>query len=218
MMKQWMLKITAYAQRLLDDLDGLDWPVGVLEMQRQWIGRSEGARLKFAVADRDLDFEVYTTRPDTLFGATYCVLAPEHPLVLDICSEDNREIVSQYVESAKNRSDLERQVASEKEKTGVFTGAYAINPVNGKRIPIWVADYVLISYGTGAIMAVPAHDERDHAFASKFGIDIVPVIQPGEGVDVQQTAWTEDGVLINSGRFDGLSVDDAKTQITLAPR
>ena len=214
MMKQWMLKITAYAQRLLDDLDGLDWPVGVLEMQRQWIGRSEGARLKFSVADQGVDFEVYTTRPDTLFGATYCVLAPEHPLVMQICTEDKKEVINDYVESAKNRSDLERQVASEKEKTGVFTGAYAINPVNGKRIPIWVADYVLISYGTGAIMAVPAHDERDHAFASKFDIDIIPVIQPGEGVDVQEMAWTEDGVLINSGRFDGLSVTDAKAQIT----
>jgi len=214
MMKQWMLKITAYAQRLLDDLDGLDWPVGVLEMQRQWIGRSEGARLKFSVAETTLDFEVYTTRPDTLFGATYCVLAPEHPLVMDISTDGQKETIAAYVEAAKNRSDLERQVASEKEKTGVFTGAYAINPVNGKRIPIWVADYVLISYGTGAIMAVPAHDERDHTFAKKFEIDIIPVIQPGEGMDVQERAWTEDGVLINSGKFDGLSVDEAKSQIT----
>ena len=214
MMKQWMLKITAYAQRLLDDLEGLDWPAGVLEMQRQWIGRSEGARLRFAVADQDTGFEVYTTRPDTLFGATYCVLAPEHPLVADLCTADQREQVLNYVEAAKNRSDLERQVSSEKEKTGIFTGSYAINPVNGKRIPIWVADYVLISYGTGAIMAVPAHDERDHAFAKKFGIDIIPVIQPSEGFDVQEAAWVEDGVLINSGKFDGQAVDNAQVEIT----
>ncbi len=215
MMKQWMLKITAYAQRLLDDLDGLDWPVGVLEMQRQWIGRSEGARLRFAVANKEgVGFEVYTTRPDTLFGATYCVLAPEHPLVEQICTDEVRETVLEYVEAAKNRSDLERQVASEKEKTGVFTGAYAINPVNGKQIPIWVADYVLISYGTGAIMAVPAHDERDHAFAKKFGIDIIPVIKPSADFDIQESAWTEDGVLINSGDFDGMSVDEAKSGIT----
>ena len=217
MMKQWMLRITAYAQRLLDDLEGLDWPAGVLEMQRQWIGRSEGARLRFTVADQDNDsqgFEVYTTRPDTLFGATYCVLAPEHSLIADLCTEEQREQVLAYVKAAKNRSDLERQVSSEKEKTGIFTGSYAINPVNGKRIPIWVADYVLISYGTGAIMAVPAHDERDHAFAKKFGIEIIPVIQPDEGFDVQEAAWVEGGVLINSGKFDGESVDNAQAEIT----
>ena len=213
LMKQWMFKITEYAQRLLDDLDDLDWPIGVLEMQRQWIGRSEGARLTFSVDNHEGGFEVYTTRPDTLFGATYCVLAPEHDLIQGITTPEQRDEVMIYVEAAKNRSDLERQVASEKEKTGVFTGAYAVNPVNGARIPIWVADYVLASYGTGAIMAVPAHDERDHAFARKFELDIIPVIQPGEGVDIQETAWTEDGVLINSGDFNGMNVADAKSKI-----
>ena len=146
LMKQWMFKITEYAQRLLDDLDDLDWPIGVLEMQRQWIGRSEGARLTFSVDNHEGGFEVYTTRPDTLFGATYCVLAPEHDLIEGITTPEQREEVMIYVEAAKNRSDLERQVASEKEKTGVFTGAYAVNPVNGARIPIWVADYVLVSW------------------------------------------------------------------------
>ena len=213
MMKQWMLKITAYAQRLLDDLDDLDWPIGVLEMQRQWIGRSEGARLQFQVAESELNFEVYTTRPDTLFGATYCVLAPEHALVEELCSAEQKSAVMEYVEQAKNRSDLERQVASEKEKTGVFTGAYAINPMNGQKMPIWVADYVLISYGTGAIMAVPAHDQRDHDFATKFGLEIVQVISSPSDVDVQSAAWSEAGVLMNSGEFDGLSVEEAKSKV-----
>ena len=212
-MKQWMLKITAYAQRLLDDLDELDWPEGVLEMQRQWIGRSEGARLAFQVEGSDQALEVYTTRPDTLFGATYCVVAPEHPLVEQLCSEDQKEAVQQYVTAASNRSDLERQVAAEKEKTGIFTGSYAINPVNGKRIPIWVADYVLISYGTGAIMAVPAHDERDHAFAKKFNLEILPVIQPPAEFDVQEQAWTGNGEAINSSHFNGLTVQEFKSAI-----
>ncbi len=210
LMKQWMLRITAYAERLLTDLDGLDWPEGVLEMQRQWIGRSEGADCIFRVADTDHSFVIYTTRPDTLFGATWCVLAPEHPLVADITTADRAGAVGAYVEAARNKSDMDRQVAAEKEKTGEFTGAYAVNPVNGERIPIWVADYVMMTYGTGAIMAVPAHDERDHAFAKKFGLEIRQVIAPvaddpdfGE-VDVQQEAWTsKDGVAVNSGPFDG---------------
>ena len=213
-MKQWMFKITEYAQRLLDDLDDLDWPEGVLEMQRQWIGRSEGARLRFQVADSDQSFEVYTTRPDTLFGATYCVLAPEHDLVEKICSDEQREKVLNYIEQAKNRSDLERQVAAEKEKTGVFTGAYAINPVNGTKTPIWIADYVLASYGTGAIMAVPAHDERDHAFATKFGLEIIPVISVPDGHNILEKAWSGDGKAINSGDFNGLEVEAFKTKIT----
>jgi leucyl-tRNA synthetase len=212
-MKQWMLKITAYAQRLIDDLDGLDWPEGVLEMQRQWIGRSEGAELSFEIADQDGAFTVFTTRPDTLFGATYCVLAPEHPLVQDITSADQKGTVEAYLAQAKNRSDMERQIAAEREKTGVFTGAHAINPVNGERIPIWVADYVLMSYGTGAIMAVPAHDERDHAFATAFGLPIVEVIGAPEGHDVQEAAWTGDGPSVNSGDFNGLSVADFQTKI-----
>ena len=213
-MKQWMFKITEYAQRLLDDLDDLDWPEGVLEMQRQWIGRSEGARLRFDIANSEHSFEVYTTRPDTLFGVTYCVLAPEHDLIESIVSDEQREAVLAYIEQAKNRSDLDRQVAAEKEKTGVFTGSYAINPVNGKKTPIWIADYVLASYGTGAIMAVPAHDERDHAFAKKFDLEIVPVISSLEGHDVQQEAWTGDGKAINSGDFDGLDVSTFKAKIT----
>ncbi|NOY27607.1 MAG: leucine--tRNA ligase [Oligoflexia bacterium] len=220
-MKQWMLKITAYAQRLLDDLDGLDWPEGVLEMQRQWIGRSEGAEVRFDVvadgadgADGDRSFVVYTTRPDTLFGATWCVLAPEHPLVSKITTKAQREAVEAYVASARNKSDLERQVAADKEKTGVFTGATAINPVNGEKIPIWVSDYVLITYGTGAIMAVPAHDERDHAFARKFGLEIRPVYRvEDQDHDFQQAAWPGQGIAVNSGRFDGLSVAQFKPAI-----
>ena len=155
LMKQWMLKITAYAQRLLDDLDELDWPAGVLEMQRQWIGRSEGAEVRFSIADTREDFVVFTTRPDTLYGATYCVLAPEHPLVQSITAPEQLDAVNRYVNATRNKSDLDRQVSADQEKTGEFTGAFAINPVNNKRIPIWVADYVLMSYGTGCIMAVP---------------------------------------------------------------
>lgn len=213
MMKQWMLKITAYAQRLLDDLEGLDWPDGVLEMQRQWIGRSEGAEVRFDVDGHDEHFIVYTTRPDTLFGATYCVLAPEHPLVADLTTDAQRDEVEDYVAAARNRSDLDRQKSAEKEKTGVFTGAYAINPANGEKVPVWVADYVLMSYGTGAIMAVPAHDERDHAFAKKFELPIIPVISTPEGFDIQEAAWTGNGQAINSGRFDGLEVSAFKTAI-----
>ncbi len=212
-MKQWMLKITAYAQRLLDDLEGLDWPDGVLEMQRQWIGRSEGAEVRFDVADSEDSFVVYTTRPDTLFGATYCVLAPEHPLVAAITTPDQKAQVEAYVETAINTSELDRQVAAEKEKTGIWTGAWAVNPVNGAKVPIWVADYVLMTYGTGAIMAVPAHDERDHAFATRFELPIVEVIAAPEGQDVQEAAWTGDGAAVNSGAFDGMDVAAFKAAI-----
>jgi len=211
MMKQWMLKITAYAERLLQDLDELDWPAGVLEMQRQWIGRSEGAEVHFSVEGTDHDFVVYTTRPDTLFGATYCVLSPEHPLVEEITKDAQKEEVLRYIEMAKNRSDLDRQAS--KEKTGVWTGSYAINPVNGARTPIWVADYVLSGYGTGAIMAVPAHDERDHAFAKAFSLPIIPVISSPEGHDVQDSAYTGDGIAINSGHFNGMDVHTFKRAI-----
>ena len=211
MMKQWMLKITAYAQRLLDDLDELDWPVGVLEMQRQWIGRSEGAQVRFVIDGTDTSFEVYTTRPDTLFGATYCVLAPEHPMALDIAAPAQRDALEAYITEAKNKSDLDRQ--SSKEKTGVWTGAYAINPVNNEKIPIWVADYVLSGYGTGAIMAVPAHDERDHAFAKTFSLPIIPVVEPPQGHDIQEEAYSGDGRSINSGSFSGLSVAEFKRAI-----
>jgi leucyl-tRNA synthetase len=213
LMKQWMLRITAYAQRLLDDLDGLDWPDGVLEMQRQWIGRSEGAEVRFNVAETETEFVVFTTRPDTLFGATYCVLAPEHPLVDRITTADRRAQVDAYVRTARNRSDMDRQLAADKEKTGEFTGAFAINPVNGARAPIWVADYVLMTYGTGAIMAVPAHDERDHAFAKTFDLPIIEVIGAPEGHDISESAWTGDGPAVNSGRFDGMGVREFKAAI-----
>ncbi len=212
-MKQWMLRITAYAQRLLEDLEGLDWPEGVLEMQRQWIGRSEGALVRFEVEGGG-EFKVFTTRPDTLFGATWCVLAPEHPLIGSITRPEQRQAVEAYVAQARNKSDMERQVAADKEKTGVFTGAYAVNPVNGERIPVWIADYVLSTYGTGAIMAVPAHDERDHAFARTFDLPIRPVYTV-EGVehDFSASAWPGDGRAINSGAFDGMSVSEFKAAI-----
>ena len=204
-MRQWMLKITAYADRLLDDLEDVDWPESIKEMQRNWIGRSIGANVTFKVAHSDKDFTVFTTRPDTLFGATYAVFAPEHPLVEEITSADQQADVAAYVAEAAKKSDLNRTDLS-KEKTGVFTGAYAINPVNGKEIPIWIADYVLASYGTGAIMAVPAHDARDHDFAKAFGLDIVPVLAGG---DVTESAYTEDGLHINSDFLDGLDKETA---------
>jgi leucyl-tRNA synthetase len=214
MMKQWMLKITAYADRLLDDLEGLDWPEGVLEMQRQWIGRSEGAEVHFSVQGHGARFTVYTTRPDTLYGVSYCVLAPEHALIDQITSPEQREAVTAYVQAARNRSDMDRQANADKEKTGVFTGAYAINPVNGQPVPVWVADYVLGTYGTGAIMAVPAHDERDHAFATRFGLPILPVISAPEGWDYTGAAWTGEGLAMGSGPYDGMEVGAFKKAIT----
>lgn len=204
-MKQWMLKITAYADRLLKDLDELDWPESIKEMQRNWIGRSEGAEVTFTVQGTDKKFRVFTTRPDTLFGATYCVLAPEHDLVKEITTPEQREQVEAYLEQVQTKSDLERTDLA-KEKTGVFTGAYAINPVNGKAIPIWIADYVLASYGTGAIMAVPAHDQRDYEFAKKFNLPIIPVL---EGGNIEQEAFTGDGPHINSDFLNGLGKEDA---------
>ncbi len=204
-MKQWVLKITKYAERLLNDLEELDWPESIKEMQRNWIGKSEGALVDFKVADHDEKFTVFTTRCDTLFGATYCVLAPEHPLVNKICTPEMRKQVEEYQNYAKAKSDLDRTELN-KEKTGCFTGAYAINPVNGKKIPIWIADYVLSSYGTGAIMAVPAHDERDYAFAKKFNLDIIPVLAGG---DISKEAYTADGLHINSGFLDGMNKKDA---------
>ena len=197
-MKQWVLKITEYADRLLQDLDELDWPDSVKDMQRNWIGKSIGASVDFKVANTNEQFTVFTTRADTLYGATYCVLSPEHQLVLKIASEEQKEEVLKYIDYAKSRTDLDRTDLN-KEKTGVFTGAYAINPVNQKLIPIWIADYVLSSYGTGAIMAVPAHDERDYEFATKFGIEIIQVL---EG-DMSNGAYTGDGKHINSGFIDG---------------
>ncbi len=204
-MKQWVLKITAYADRLLEDLEELDWPESIKEMQRNWIGRSEGAEVTFEIEGIDESFTVFTTRPDTLFGATYAVLAPEHKLVEKITSPEQKQAVEAYLEQAKRKSDLERTDLA-KEKTGVFTGAYAINPVNGERLPIWVADYVLISYGTGSIMAVPAHDERDYEFAQMFGLPIKEVIAGG---DITKEAYTGDGEHINSGFLNGLNKEQA---------
>ncbi|QED60132.1 leucine--tRNA ligase [Enterococcus durans] len=204
-MRQWMLKITAYADRLLDDLELVDWPESIKEMQRNWIGRSVGTIVEFKVAGTDKAYTVFTTRPDTLFGATYSVLAPELDLVREITTPEQKEAVEAYIEETARKSDLKRTDLA-KEKTGVFTGAYAINPVNGKEIPIWIADYVLASYGTGAIMAVPAHDERDYEFARKFDLEIMPVI---EGGDISEAAYTEDGAHINSGFVDGMNKQEA---------
>ncbi|WP_112181685.1 MULTISPECIES: leucine--tRNA ligase [Paraliobacillus] len=207
-MKQWMLKITAYADRLLEDLEELDWPESIKDMQRNWIGRSEGAEVTFSIADFEEEFNVFTTRPDTLFGATYAVLAPEHPLVNKIVSTEQKSAVDSYINQVKLKSDLERTDLA-KDKTGVFTGAYAINPINGKRLPIWVADYVLMTYGFGAIMAVPAHDERDYEFAVKFDLSIVPVV---EGGNVQEEAFVGDGPHINSDFLNGLNKVDGITK------
>jgi leucyl-tRNA synthetase len=232
-MRQWMLKITAYAERLLADLDGLDWPESIKEMQRHWIGKSEGAEVTFRISNLESRISVFTTRPDTLFGATYMVLAPEHPLVDEIATAEHRNAVVAYRKAATAKSDLER-TELQKEKTGVFTGAYAINPVNDEKIPIWIADYVLWGYGTGAIMAVPAHDARDHEFAKKFGLPIVEVVVPASarsagfqpaasGIlpDAADSAgkmpalpFVEDGIAVNSSVINGLPTPEAKKKIT----
>ncbi|AMM94811.1 leucyl-tRNA synthetase [Peribacillus simplex] len=203
-MKQWMLRITAYADRLIDDLNDVDWPENIKDMQRNWIGRSEGAEVTFNIDGFDDTFTVFTTRPDTLFGATYAVLAPEHPFVDKITTADQRKAVDAYLDEVKHKSDLERTDLA-KDKSGVFTGAYAINPVNGEKMPIWIADYVLISYGTGAIMAVPAHDERDYEFAVKFELPIKEVVAGG---DVTSAAYTGDGLHVNSEFLDGLNKEE----------
>jgi leucyl-tRNA synthetase len=208
-MKQWMLKITAYAERLIEDLEDLDWPESLKEMQRNWIGRSEGAEVTFNIEGHDESFTVFTTRPDTLFGATYAVLAPEHPIVGKITTEAQQDAVAAYLDQIKTKSDLERTDLA-KDKTGVFTGAYAINPTNGEKMPIWIADYVLMSYGTGAIMAVPAHDERDYEFAKKFELAIKAVVAGG---DIEKEAYTGDGEHINSEFLNGLNKEDAISQM-----
>lgn len=204
-MRQWMLKITAYADRLLEDLEDLDWPEGIKEMQRHWIGRSEGAQVKFQIESTDLSFEVFTTRPDTLFGATYCVLAPEHELVEQITTAAQKAAVEQYLAEIQSKSDLERTELS-KEKTGVFTGVYAIHPVSGEKIPVWIADYVLATYGTGAVMAVPGHDERDYEFAKVFDLPILEVVQGG---DLSKEAYAGNGVHVNSDFLNGLKNEEA---------
>ncbi len=215
-LRQWVLRITAYADRLLEDLKGLDWPDSTKRQQEAWIGRSEGAEIEFPIAgDTEESLRVYTTRPDTLFGATYMVIAPEHPAVNKIVTAENRDAVDAYVRKAAQKSDLERTDLA-KEKTGVFTGAYAINPVNDQKIPVWVADYVLVSYGTGAIMAVPAHDDRDHEFATEFSIPILQVIENQDLPEAERAdlPYTGPGVLINSGAFSGLPSDEAARRIT----
>lgn len=213
--RQWVLKITAYAEKLLAGLDTLDWPDSTKRLQRNWIGRSEGCEVDFPFADDPATkLKIFTTRPDTLFGVTYMVVAPEHPLLARLTSPEQRAAVEAYVEKARNKSDLERTDLA-KEKTGVFTGGYAINPLTGDRVPVWVADYVLMGYGTGAIMAVPAHDERDWDFAKKYGIPIIQVVDnPAEKVDVQQASFVANGVLVNSGKFTGMPTAESKKAIT----
>ncbi len=208
-MKQWVLKITAYADKLLSGLDELNWPNSTVLMQKNWIGRSEGTDITFKVKDRDLSFNVFTTRADTLFGCTYCCLAPEHPMVKEITTAAQQGAVAAYVQATSNKSDLERTELN-KEKTGVFTGAYAINPINQEAVPIWVADYVLAGYGGGAVMAVPAHDDRDYEFATKHRLPIKQVVVG----DVGQSAYTGEGSHINSGFIDGLGVEAAKKAVT----
>ena len=204
-MKQWVLKITEYADRLLEDLDELDWPESIKDMQRNWIGRSEGAKVTFKIEKSDQNIEVFTTRPDTIYGTSFLVLSPEHPLVNEITTSDKEQEVKLYQNEASKKSDLERTDLA-KEKTGVFTGTFAINPLSGDKLPIWIADYVLSTYGTGAVMAVPGHDERDHEFATKFNLPIIEVIEGGE---VQKNAYTGEGKHINSGELDGLENEAA---------
>jgi leucyl-tRNA synthetase len=213
-MRQWMIRITKYSQRLLDDLELVDWPNSTMEMQKNWIGRSNGAEILFDIKDSDAKVKVFTTRPDTVFGANYLVLAPEHALVKEITTVDQKEAVEKYIEQASRKTDLER-TADQKNKTGVFTGAMAINPANGVEVQIWIADYVLEHYGTGSIMAVPGHDERDHEFASAFGLPITQVVEPkGKEWDVQEKAFTTPGLGCNSENtelsLNGLKTKDAK--------
>lgn len=208
-MKQWVLKITAYGDKLLAGLDDLDWPSSTIQMQRNWIGKSQGVEVDFKIENTDKKFSVFTTRVDTLYGCTYVVLAPEHPLVKEITTEDQQESVENYINECQRKSDLER-TSLNKEKTGVFTGSYAINPVNGKKVPVYIGDYVLGSYGSGAVMAVPAHDERDYAFALKHNLPIIEVVKGG---DISKAAFTEDGVHINSGVADGMMIKEAKEAI-----
>ena len=208
-MKQWVLDIPKYAEQLLEGLDELDWPESTKEIQRNWIGKSTGAEVTFKIAGKDDTFTVFTTRPDTLFGATYCVLAPEHELIQLITTLEQKNQIDEYIKLTATKSDLERTELN-KDKTGVFTGSYAINPVNGKEIPIWISDYVLSTYGTGAIMAVPAHDSRDYEFATKFNLDIIPVL---EGGDITKEAFEGDGIHINSDFLNGLNKEDSINNI-----
>lgn len=211
--RQWVLKITAYADKLIEGLDSLDWPDSTKRLQKNWIGKSEGAEVVFVVDGQNEKLTVFTTRPDTLFGATYMVIAPEHPLLEKITTADQKANVEAYVSKVKNKSDLERTDLA-KEKSGVFTGAYAINPVNGVKIPIWTADYVLMGYGTGAIMAVPAHDTRDWEFAKQYSLPIIQVVDSTELIDVTTQPWIGDGPMVNSGAYNGLRASEAKKRMT----
>jgi len=217
-MRQWMLRITKYAERLIDDLKEVDWSPSIKKLQMDWVGKSVGAEVCFKIDDAPGDIWVFTTRPDTLFGATYMVMSPEHALVETLTTDAQKAAVKGYCEAAARKSDLDRTDLA-KDKTGVFTGAYAINPVNDQKIPIWISDYVLISYGTGAIMAVPAHDDRDFEFATKFELPIIPVVEPPDAEDAERVSkgelcFTGDGKAINSGAFDGLSTPEFKEAIT----
>jgi leucyl-tRNA synthetase len=209
-MRKWMLRITAYAERLINELEGLDWPEGIKLLQRNWIGKSEGAEIDFKIENHEQKTRVFTTRPDTLYGGTFLVLAPEHSLVDLIVTEEQWPAVREYRERTARKSDLERTELS-KEKTGVFTGAYAINPANEQKIPIWIADYVLLGYGTGAIGGVPAHDERDLEFAEKFDLPVVTVVQPTG--DEPAIGFTGEGIAINSPIINGLTTEEAKKKI-----
>ena len=211
-MRQWMLRITNYAESLLSGLDDVDWPHSIKELQRNWIGRSEGTKVLFELPSISKHLEVFTTRHDTLFGATYIVIAPEHPLVEDLLIEDQRTLVKQYIEETSKKSDLDRTELN-KEKNGVFLGSYAINPVNGKEIPIWISDYVIMGYGTGAIMAVPGEDERDWEFATKYDLPIIRTVEPSK--DFSGGAYTGDGPAINSEFLNGLYIDEAKEKMAL---
>ena len=212
-LRQWMLKITEYADRLLDDLQELDWPEKVKKMQAEWIGRSYGAEVDFALEGREDKITVFTTRPDTLYGATFLVLAPEHPMVQKICTDAQREKVEAYISMAANKSNVERMAVNDKDKTGEFTGSYAINPLNGEKCAIWISDYVLADHGTGAIMCVPAHDARDFAFAKKFDLPIVQVISKDGKEEVLEEAYTEaSGIMINSGDWNGRESSELKVE------
>lgn len=213
-LSQWFFQITKYADRLLNNLESLDWPSKTVAMQNNWIGKSTGAQIQFAIKGHEKSFEVFTTRPDTLFGVTYVTFAPEHPMVLEFTTDEQRAAVEEYIEKTKKMKEVDR-LSTAKEKTGVFTGAYAINPVNGEEVPVWIGDYVLYSYGTGAVMAVPGHDERDFAFAKEFGLEIRKVIlQEGEAQEaVLEEAWTGSGSMVNSGSYDGISSDVMKEKI-----
>ena len=212
-LRQWMLKITAYADRLLDDLKGLDWPEKVKKMQTDWIGKSAGAIIDFSVKDFDRKIKAFTTRSDTLYGATFMTIAPEHELASLLPTPEHKDAVDSYIKASGTKSNIDRMAT--KEKTGVFTGRYAINPVSGEEMPVWVADYVIMDYGTGAIMCVPGHDERDFEFATKYGLSILEVISLDGSVSEELTAaYVGSGVLVNSGKHNGLHFEDAKTKIT----